>query len=70
MNILYLLMPLTLVLVTALVAIIIWAVQNGQFDDLNSPAHRILSDHDENSEKGAANGEGNGKNNDRKQVAS
>jgi cbb3-type cytochrome oxidase maturation protein len=47
MEILYLLLPLSILLVTAIVGFVIWAIQNGQFDDLKGPAHRILSDDDE-----------------------
>ena len=47
MDILYLLIPLSLLLVALLVGGAVWAVLNGQFDDLDSPAHRILDDEDE-----------------------
>ena len=46
MDILYLLIPISLVLVTVIVALVIWAVNSGQFNDLDSPAHRILLDDD------------------------
>jgi len=44
LEILYLLIPLVLVLVAGAVAIFFWAVQDGQFDDLEGPAERILHD--------------------------
>lgn len=44
MDILYLLIPLSVVLVFAIGAVFWWALQNGQFDDLEGPAHRILMD--------------------------
>jgi cbb3-type cytochrome oxidase maturation protein len=44
MNALFLLIPLSLVLVGLAVAIFFWAVHAGQFDDLDSPAYRILLD--------------------------
>ncbi len=47
MEILYLLIPLSLVLVTVLVGVVVWAVHSGQFDDLTGPAHRILDEEDE-----------------------
>ena len=47
MDILYLLIPLSVVLVAVIVAALLWAVRSGQFDDLDGPAHRILSDDDE-----------------------
>lgn len=46
MEILYLLVPLSLVLVFAIGAIFWWAVTRGQFDDLEGPAHRVLMDDD------------------------
>ncbi len=47
MDILYLLIPLSLVLVAVIVAAFLWAIRSGQFDDLEGPAHRILLDDDE-----------------------
>jgi cbb3-type cytochrome oxidase maturation protein len=47
MNVLYLLIPLALVMVGAAVAAFIWAVGDGQFDDPEGPAVRILDDHEE-----------------------
>ena len=44
MEILYLLIPMSLVLVFLIAAIFWWAVRSGQFDDLEGPAHRILLD--------------------------
>lgn len=46
MDILYLLIPLSLVLAFLIGAIFWWAVHAGQFDDLEGPAHRILMDED------------------------
>ena len=48
MKILYLLIPLSLVLLGLAVWAFFWAVKNDQFDDLEGPAHRILFDEDEN----------------------
>jgi cbb3-type cytochrome oxidase maturation protein len=45
-DILYLLIPLSLVLVFLIGALFWWAVDTGQFDDLDGPAHRILQDDD------------------------
>jgi len=44
MEILYLLIPLTLVFVAMGLAIFFWAVKSGQYEDLEGPAHRILFD--------------------------
>lgn len=48
MTILYLLIPISLVLLGLAVWAFFWAVNNDQFDDLEGPAHRILFDEDEN----------------------
>ena len=47
MEILYLLIPLSLLLVGVIIWIFLWAVRNGQFDDLEGPAHQILMDDDD-----------------------
>lgn len=47
MNVLYLLIPVSLVLLVLAVAVFFWAVRSGQFDDLETPAYRILMDTDE-----------------------
>ncbi len=44
MNILFVLIPLGVMLLGVAVAAFIWAVGNGQYDDLDSPAWRILLD--------------------------
>ncbi|TMQ09000.1 MAG: cbb3-type cytochrome oxidase assembly protein CcoS [Deltaproteobacteria bacterium] len=46
MSILYLLIPLGLVLIVSSLAAFLWAVHCGQFDDLDSPALKILLDDD------------------------
>jgi len=46
MDILILLIPLSLVLVFLIGALFWWSVASGQFDDMEGPAHRILSDDD------------------------
>ena len=47
MNILFALIPLSLLLLGAAVWAFFWAVRSGQFDDLDTPAMRILMDDDE-----------------------
>lgn len=47
MDILYLLIPLSVLLVTVIVMAFLWAIRSGQFDDLEGPAHRILLDDDD-----------------------
>ncbi len=44
MEIIYLLIPLSLILVAAALWAFFWAVKSGQFDDLDSPALDILDD--------------------------
>ena len=46
MEIIYLLIPLSLVLIGVIIWAFFWAVRSGQFDDLEGPAHRILMDVD------------------------
>ncbi|MDN3523465.1 cbb3-type cytochrome oxidase assembly protein CcoS [Halomonas ramblicola] len=48
MSILYLLIPLSLILLGLAVWAFFWAVEHDQFEDLEGPAHRILFDEDEN----------------------
>ncbi|MGC3871769.1 cbb3-type cytochrome oxidase assembly protein CcoS [Halomonas sp. GXIMD04776] len=48
MSIIYLLIPISLLLLSLAVWAFFWAVKTGQFDDLEGPAHRILFDEDEN----------------------
>lgn len=54
MEILYLLIPLSLLLVGLIIWVFLWAVRSGQFDDLEGPAHHILMD-DDRPATGAAN---------------
>ncbi len=46
MEIMYLLIPLSVVLVFAVGALFWWSVRNGQFDDLEGPGYRVLMDDD------------------------
>jgi len=46
MEIIYLLIPISLLLLGLIVWILLWAVRSGQYDDLEGPAHRILMDED------------------------
>lgn len=47
MDILYLLIPISLVLLAGIVAAFLWAVNSGQFDDLEGEGVRILMDREE-----------------------
>lgn len=48
MDILYLLIPLSLVFVAIIALVFLWAVKSGQFEDMEGPAHRILMDDEPN----------------------
>lgn len=47
MEILYLLIPLGLLVLSVAIWAFLWAVKTGQFDDMEGPAHRILMDDDD-----------------------
>ena len=44
MEVIYLLIPLSLIFLVASVWFFSWAVRNAQYDDLQGPAHRIILD--------------------------
>jgi cbb3-type cytochrome oxidase maturation protein len=46
-SVLYYLIPLALVLLAGALWAFAWSVRNGQFEDLEGPAHRILMDDDD-----------------------
>jgi len=45
-EILYLLIPLSVVLVFLIGVVLWWSVRSGQFDDLEGPGYRVLMDDD------------------------
>ena len=47
MEIIYLLIPLSIILVVGIIAVFFWSVHNGQFDDLDGRGGRILFDDDD-----------------------
>lgn len=47
MSALYLLIPVAVVVVALAIWLFFWAVNNGQYDDLDGPAHSILFDDEE-----------------------
>ena len=51
MIVLYLLVPLAIALAGAAVLAFRWAVRDGQFDDTDTPALRILLDDDPTSDR-------------------
>lgn len=46
MDILFLLIPMSVVLVLAIIVVFAWAIFSGQFDDLEREAERIFEDED------------------------
>jgi len=44
MSVLYVVVPLALLIVAVAVAAFVWAANRGQFDDLDTPAMRMLHD--------------------------
>lgn len=52
MSVFYLVVPLALLLVFAAVLAFIWAARRGQFDDLETPALRMVPDDDPPSDNG------------------
>jgi len=46
MDILYLLIPISLIFVAIIAWVFIWSVKSGQYDDMEGPAHEILMDND------------------------
>ena len=44
MTILYIIVPIAIILVSFFVLFFLWAVKEEQFDDLETPAHKMLID--------------------------
>lgn len=51
MNILIIMIPMALLLGIGFVIAFLWASSKGQFDDLETPAHRILFDKELDNER-------------------
>lgn len=47
MNILFLMIPISLLLGFSFLAAFVWSVSSGQMDDVETPQHRILNDEKE-----------------------
>lgn len=47
MEIIYLLLLVTLILVAIIIWVFMWAVKSDQFEDLEGPAHRIIMEDDD-----------------------
>ena len=46
MDILYLLVPISLLFVFVIAAVFWWSLKSGQYEDLDGPGYRILMDDD------------------------
>jgi len=46
MSMVFILLPLALLVAGGMLVLFIWAARNGQFDDLETPARRMLHDDD------------------------
>ena len=57
MEILYLLVPLSVVLVFFIGLAFWWSLRSGQYDDLEGPGHRVLMDDDKARDKSGASPE-------------
>lgn len=44
MSVIYLVLPLALIIVAGAVVAFVWSARSGQFDDLDTPAVRMLHD--------------------------
>ncbi len=56
MESLYLLVPIALILIAVAIKILFWAVNSGQYDDLDTEGHRILFDDEPTIQKKSASG--------------
>jgi cbb3-type cytochrome oxidase maturation protein len=56
MEILYLLVPISVVLVFLIGIAFWWSLRNGQFDDMEGPGYRVLMDDDKPQEEAAKQG--------------
>lgn len=51
MESLYLLIPIALVFCVIVIRLLIWAIDSGQYEDLDKEASRILMDEEHNSDR-------------------
>lgn len=47
MNVIFIVLPLSLVVAAGFLAAFVLAARRGEFDDLDTPAHRMLEDEDD-----------------------
>lgn len=48
----YLLVPLALIIIALAIKLLFWAINSGQYDDLDTEGHRILFDDDKKTDAG------------------
>ena len=46
MDILYLLIPISIIFVVIIAWVFVWSVKSGQYEDMEGPAYKILMDND------------------------
>ena len=63
MEIMYLLVPVSVILVFLIGIAFWWSLRSGQYDDLEGPGYRVLMDKDERVESPKMNGEKSGEKN-------
>lgn len=52
MNIIYLLIIISLVLIATILGVFFWAIKSGQYDDLDKPGYDVLMDDDDHRQTG------------------
>ena len=66
MSILYLLLPIALVFLTLAVIIFFWAIKNGQYDDMQSQAMKVvIEDHLQQKDKTVSSADNDEKDSER-----
>lgn len=50
MEIIFLLIGISALIIVLVIAVLFWAVRSGQYDDMEGPRHQILMDDDESGE--------------------
>lgn len=44
MDILYLILPLSMLVVAVILGVVVWAIQSGQYDDIAGEGERVLEE--------------------------
>lgn len=60
MDSLYLLIPIALIFCVIAIRLLLWAIDNGQYDDLDKESWRILADDDSDDRSKAPESQGDG----------